>query len=52
MTRYRVVVTPLSDRVLPPLLWSGPFTRRTDAVANVAFWQRLGFCSARLETMP
>lgn len=47
---YRVLVTPISDRVLPPLLWSGPFTRRTDALANVAFWQRLGFCSARIET--
>ena len=51
MSRYQVIVTPISDRVLPPLFWSGPFTSRTDAVANVAFWLRLGFCSARLETI-
>jgi len=48
---YQVLVTPISDRVLPPLFCSGPFTRRTDAVANVAFWRKLGFCSARLETI-
>lgn len=32
---YRVLVTPISDRVLPPLFWSGPFARKSDAVANV-----------------
>lgn len=51
MTFYRVLVTPLSDRVLPPLFWSGPFTRRSDALNNIAFWRRLGGCSARLETI-
>jgi len=51
MTLYRVIVTPLSDRVLPPLFWSGPFTRRSDALSNIAFWRSLGGCSARLETM-
>jgi len=48
---YRVVVTPLSDRVLPPLFWSGPFTRKSDALANASWWRSLGGCSARLETM-
>lgn len=51
MTCYRVIVTPLSDRVLPPLFWSGPFTRRSDATAKAAWWRNLGFCSARLEVM-
>lgn len=48
---YRVIVTPLSDRVLPPLFWSGPYTRKSDAVANVLFWRSLGGCSARVEMM-
>lgn len=48
---YRVLVTPLSDRVLPPLFWSGPYTRKSDAVANVLFWRSLGGCSARVEMM-
>ena len=48
---YRVLVTPLSDRVLPPLMWSGPFTRKSDALANASWWRSLGGCSARLETI-
>jgi hypothetical protein len=51
MTKYRVIVTPISDRVLPPLFYSGPFTRKSDAVANVLFWRSLGGCSARVEMM-
>lgn len=51
MTKYRVIVTPISDRVLPPLFWSGPFARRSDALNNIAFWISLGGCSARLEMM-
>jgi hypothetical protein len=47
--KWRVLVTPLSDRVLPALFWSGPFTRKSDAVANVLFWRSLGGCSARVE---
>lgn len=46
---YRVLVTPISDRVLPPLFWSGPFTRRSDAYAKAAWWLSLGGCSARVE---
>ena len=47
--RYRVLVTPLSDRVLPALFVSGPFTRKSDAIASREFWLRLGHCSARIE---
>lgn len=51
MSLYRVVVTPLSDTVLPPLLWSGPFTSKAKAQANVTFWRAIGSCSTRIETV-
>jgi len=46
---YRVVVTAISDNVLKPLFFSGPFTRKSDAIASREFWLRLGHCSARIE---